>query len=135
VELGAGSGVISLLLAKRFKDAEINAVEIQESLAECAARNVRLNKLDSRVKIIHKDIRDINTVLAAGTFDCVFTNPPFREAGSGRMSADREKAIARHEIKISLSDIVHAASYLLNNLGRFYMIYHPFRDLSPVQND
>jgi tRNA1Val (adenine37-N6)-methyltransferase len=127
VELGTGSGIISLLLAKRFRDAKIYAVELQKPLAECTAKNVELNKLEARVELIHEDIRNLKKVLGSNKFDCVFSNPPFRKVRSGRLSADSERAIARHEIKISLSDIIDTASYLLKNMGRFYLIYHPLR--------
>jgi len=127
VELGTGSGVISLLLAKKLKRAKIIAVEIQKSLAECAKRNVELNGLEDKVEILTEDVRRLKKVLPANKFALVYSNPPFRKTRTGRLSANKESAIARHEIKISLTDIVSIASYLLNNRGMFYLIYHPFR--------
>jgi tRNA1Val (adenine37-N6)-methyltransferase len=127
VELGAGSGVISILLAKRLKKTKIIAVEIQKSLAECARKNVEVNRLDDRIEILVEDIRNLKRLLPANKFDFVFSNPPFRKVRSGRLSVDEERAIARHEIKITLNDIVSIASFLLKNTGKFYIIYHPFR--------
>ncbi len=127
VELGAGSGVISLLLAKRAKNTKIFAVEIQKSLAEYAKRNVELNGLDDRVKVLTDDIKNLKSIFTPGKFDFVFSNPPFRKTRSGRLNSNRERAVARHEIKISLSDLIKTASLLLKNMGRFYLIYHPLR--------
>ena len=127
VELGTGSGVISLLLAKRLRNIKIFAVEIQKSLARCAMRNVKLNKLDSKVEVLCEDIKNFRKVFPSGKFDFVFSNPPFRKAKSGRLSIDKERAVARHEINITLHGLVSAASYLLKNKGKFYLIYHPFR--------
>jgi len=127
MEIGTGSGIISILLAKRNKNTRIKAVEIQESLAELAKRNVELNHLANSIEIINSDIRETVKTLSPGVFDYVFSNPPFRRQKTGLLNRNMERAIARHEIKITLSDIIETASYLLKNRGRFYIIYHPFR--------
>jgi tRNA1Val (adenine37-N6)-methyltransferase len=127
LELGAGSGVVSLLLAKRLKHAKLVAVEIQDSLADSARKNVALNKLETRVEVFHEDIKNLRKIFDANTFDGVFTNPPFRKVRTGRLSIDRERAVARHEIEVSLHDIVKTAAFLLKNMGKFFIIYHPFR--------
>ncbi|MBI4686291.1 MAG: tRNA1(Val) (adenine(37)-N6)-methyltransferase [Nitrospirae bacterium] len=127
IEFGTGSGVVAMLLAKRFKNARITASEIQKGIAERAGRNVELNKLGSRVDVINEDIKCLTDVFPPGRFDFAFSNPPFRKAETGRLSADEERAIARHEIKINLPDIIESASYLIKNSGKFYLIYHPFR--------
>ncbi len=127
IELGTGSGIISILLAKRLKQAKISSVEIQTSLAGCAERNVKLNKLDDRIEIITDDIKNLGKIFSANKFDFVFSNPPFRKTKSGRLNINKECAIARHELKISLADLISSASYLLKNKGKFFLIYHPFR--------
>jgi tRNA1Val (adenine37-N6)-methyltransferase len=127
IELGAGSGVISILLAKRLKTASITAVEIQKSMADRAKRNVELNGMNERIEVLTKDIKLLKNMYPANTFDFAFSNPPFRKPATGRMSLDNERAVARHEIDISLTDLIDSASYLLKHSGRFYLIYHPFR--------
>ncbi len=127
VELGAGSGIISVLLARRRKDVVLTAVEIQKSLVRCAKKNEELSKLSDRIEILQEDIKDLKKHFPANKFDFVFSNPPFRRTKTGLLSADEERAVARHEIKITLQDLIIAASYLLKNTGKFYLIYHPFR--------
>ncbi|MBI4683275.1 MAG: tRNA1(Val) (adenine(37)-N6)-methyltransferase [Nitrospirae bacterium] len=127
VELGAGSGVISILLAARLKGPKIIAVEVQKPLAERARRNVGLNNLDDRIEIIVNDMRALKKMFPANSFDFVFSNPPFRKTKTGRLSKYEERAVARHEIEITLPDLIKTASYLLKHSGRFYLIYHPFR--------
>jgi tRNA1Val (adenine37-N6)-methyltransferase len=127
VELGAGSGVISILLAKRLSRIKIVAVEIQEGLANRAGRNVELNKVSERVTVLHEDIKKLRERFETNSFDFAFSNPPFREPGTGRVSGNAEKAVARHEVEVTLPDIVAAASYLLKHSGRLFIIYHPFR--------
>jgi tRNA1Val (adenine37-N6)-methyltransferase len=127
IELGTGSGIISILLAKRLKNIKIIAVEIQKSLAQCAKRNVELNSLDDRIEVLTEDIKNLKKIFPANKFDFVFSNPPFRKIKSGRLSIDEERAAARHEINIILPELVTTTSYLLKNGGRLYLIYHPFR--------
>ncbi|MBI4653503.1 MAG: tRNA1(Val) (adenine(37)-N6)-methyltransferase [Nitrospirae bacterium] len=127
IEFGAGSGIISILLAKRNKNTKIVAVELQKSLAERAKGNIELNELGDRIEVINEDIRNLKKVFPTNKFDFAFSNPPFRKPKTGLLSMDKERAVARHEIKITLPDIIEAASYLIKNTGRFYLIYHPFR--------
>jgi tRNA1Val (adenine37-N6)-methyltransferase len=127
IELGTGSGIISILLAKRLKGARITAVEIQKGLAGRAARNVHLNSLDERIEILEKNIMDLKKIYPANKFDFVFSNPPFRKTKTGRLSIFEERAVARHEIEITLPDFIKTASYLIKHSGKFFLIYHPFR--------
>jgi tRNA1Val (adenine37-N6)-methyltransferase len=127
IELGTGSGIISILLAKRHIEARISAVELQAPLAERAQRNVDLNEVGGSVEILSKDIKSLRRVFATNTFDFAFSNPPYRKPKTGRMSISGERAVARHEIEITLPELIKTASYLLKHSGRFYLIYHPFR--------
>ncbi len=127
VELGTGSGVISILLARRLKKPKIVAVEIQKKMAERAIRNIHLNQVDNQIEVLSKDMMELRDIYATNSFDFVFSNPPFRKPKTGRMSLDKERAVARHEIEITLPALVKTAAYLLKHTGKFYMIYHPFR--------
>jgi tRNA1Val (adenine37-N6)-methyltransferase len=126
-ELGTGSGIISLLLAKRLKEGTITAIEVQASLARYAEENVRLNGLEGIIDIFQADIMKLKKSFQPHSFDVVFSNPPFRKIRTGLLSPDSERAIARHEIRISFPEIVRMAAYLLKDKGRLYVIYHPFR--------
>ncbi len=127
VELGTGSGVISILLAKRIKGIKIIASEIQEALAERALRNVEINRLGKKIEVLNIDINKLKKDYSTNEFDFVFSNPPFRKPMTGRMSVVEERAVARHEIEITLPDLLKTASYLLKHSGKLFLIYHPFR--------
>jgi len=130
-DLGAGSGIVGILLAKKYSDAGVTLFEIQDNLAALAEKNVALNNLKDRVKVMKTDIRGIkllnSSVIVPHSFDLLVSNPPFRRPQSGRISEGEEKAIARHEIRLRLSELVGAASYLLKAGGRLCMVYHPSR--------
>lgn len=122
LELGTGSGIISLLLSvKSFS--HITAVELQPSLADLARRNISLNHLQDRIKIVEADLR----LFSSGRkFDKIFSNPPYHKKGAGHISSSRERAIAKHELACDIFDIMKAASNHLKTNGRAYFIY-PYR--------
>ncbi|MFQ6107933.1 MAG: tRNA1(Val) (adenine(37)-N6)-methyltransferase [Candidatus Aminicenantales bacterium] len=124
LELGAGCGIISLLLSiKPFR--HITAVEIQESLADLASRNVLLNRLEERITIVHQDLRSFNP---SKKFDVVFSNPPYIKGKRGRLSLLEEKSIAKHEVKCDIFDIMAKTAELLKEKGRAYFIFPARRE-------
>ncbi|RMG69794.1 MAG: tRNA1(Val) (adenine(37)-N6)-methyltransferase [Nitrospirae bacterium] len=130
-DLGAGTGVIGLLVAKRYQRVRVKLVELQQGLYELCSRNILLNSLQNRVEAVQADILKIPEgcypSVQAGSFDGVITNPPFRKPGTGKTSPYDERALARHEITLNLEGLLEASAYLLKNRGRFFIIYHPFR--------
>lgn len=127
-DLGAGSGIVGILLAKKYPDAYITLFEIQESLLLLSEKNVILNHFEDRVKVVQCDLRKItNLSFMTSFYDLVVSNPPFRKSQSGRINIEEEKAIARHEIKLRLHELLDASSSLLRSKGRLCIIYHPCR--------
>lgn len=123
IDIGCGSGIILLILAKRFPKTISVGLEIQKNLAAMARKNCQLNNLDGRVEIVCGDARNIKNVLQERSFDAAIFNPPYRKLNSGRINPHEEKAIARHEINGSLKDFLKAAKYLLKPKGSVYAIY------------
>lgn len=123
IDLGTGSGVIPICLAKRFKDIKIVGLELQDGLVKKARENIR----EETIEIIKGDIRDVKSLFKAESFDIVVGNPPYRKVNDGRINPDKEKAIARHEIEITLSEFIEAVKYLIKNMGSVNIIYHPYR--------
>jgi len=123
VDLGTGCGIIPLILSLQNPSVHIYGIEIQKDLAQLASRNVRLNRMEKSITIVHGDLKDFRSHLAPGTADVVFSNPPYRSVLSGRINPEAERAVARHEIKACLSDVVSVAEALLKPAGRFVVIY------------
>lgn len=123
VDLGTGSGVLPLVLARLSDAEELVGVELQESLAQRAEKNVKINDLDERVRILRGDVRAIGDLLPAGKADLVVSNPPYRSAGRGRVAPDDERAAARHELAGGLVEFVAAANRLLRYGGVFACVY------------
>lgn len=123
LELGAGSGVISLILAQRGAPKKIIGVEIQRRLAGLAQRNVRLNRFQDLITILHRDLKKLPEIYPPGSFDLILSNPPFRPLGSGNLSLNPEKAIARHELRITLPELLAVSRRLLKPRGRLCLVY------------
>lgn len=127
VDLGVGSGIIALILARRPGVAQVTGVEIQEELVQLARRNASLNGQADKVEIVQGDVREIKNILPPESFGVAVFNPPYHRSGSGRINPILQRAIARHEIKATLPDFLAAARYLLPQSGRVYAIYPAFR--------
>lgn len=127
VDLGAGSGVISLVLARRFGRKQVIALELQPRLYQLAARSVALNGLEREVSVVLGDLRHAARTLGMGTFAQVVCNPPYLPAVWGRPSAEGERAIARHELSCSLSDVARASRDLLREGGELCVVHRASR--------
>ncbi|MBT1072526.1 tRNA1(Val) (adenine(37)-N6)-methyltransferase [Pelotalea chapellei] len=126
-DLGAGCGVISLVLARVNPDATVMAVENNLVMAEIIARNIQHNDLSSRVTVHNEDVLTLRSNCTDSTFDLVVSNPPFRTAGSGRISPRAGRDAARHETTAGLADFLAAAKYLVKPSGRICLIQLPSR--------
>ena len=123
IDLGTGSGIIPLLLFGKRKGLSIYGIEIQKDLADMARRSVELNKLQNSITIIQEDFRKLKNIFKNQQFDVVVSNPPYISLGKGKINPSSSKAIARHELKGGLEDIITVSNYLLKDKGRIYLIY------------
>ncbi len=134
LDIGAGCGIISLILARRFPACTIHALEIQEELFTFLERNILTNEFQGRIIPLHDDIRRYKKFLRPGSFELVVSNPPFRSPCAGRLCLNAGEALARHEILMDLQALLESASWALVPGGRFYIIY-PAERLSFLLNN
>ena len=127
VELGGGTGIISLLCASREKFKTIYCAEIQKNFADIIDRNAKLNSLDSKVISICSDIRNLKSVNIGCEVDTVFSNPPYMKVDAGKRNEHDEKFIARHEVCGDIADFCACAKRLLKHGGFFYCVWRPDR--------
>ena len=126
-ESGYRSSLDPFLLASRQEKPQLVGLEIQLELAALANRNVVLNELKGQVQIDQGDIREVFSLFARGSFDAVVGNPPYRKLRDGRLNPEPAKAMARHEVKLTLKEFLTSVQYLLKDKGRLAIIYHPGR--------
>jgi len=123
LDVGTGCGVIPLLLARRYTDLEIMGIEIQSSLFKKAFYNVSQNGWEDRIKILEGDFFQLAGDLKAADWDCIISNPPYRKKNSGRINPCSEKALARHELTLTLSSLVETGVSLLRPGGKIILAY------------
>ncbi|MCF8009146.1 MAG: methyltransferase, partial [Halanaerobiales bacterium] len=123
IDLGSGSGVIPLLLAYKNKLKKVYGIEIQKELVQLSKRSIKLNNLTDKIKIIEADINNVINIFTDNQFDIVVSNPPYRPIDSGKISENKYKAVAKHELKISLKDLIKNTARLLRAGGRFYLVH------------
>lgn len=127
LDLGTGTGIIPILMEAKTKAAHLTGLEIQAESADMAARSVRLNGLDKKIKIITGDIKEAVSLFGAASFDVVTCNPPYMTEHHGLMNLTEPKAIARHELLCTLEDVICQGAKLLKPGGNFFMVHRPFR--------
>ncbi len=131
LDIGTGCGIIPLLLMSRQADLEITAVEIQNSLVQRAVDNVAANGWSGGIRVLAGDYPVLARDWEPGTFDWILSNPPYRKVNSGKINRCREKALARHELALTLETLVKASAPLLKPGGKIALAY-PFYRLREV---
>jgi len=127
LDMGTGCGVLSLILARRFPNLRICAIEIQRSLARRASRNVKMNGLSNNIRVVEGSFTDLPQIVEGDSFDYAITNPPYYRTDAGRKNPNAEKAIARHEIHGDLATLLENAFYALKFRGKLGMIFDALR--------
>ncbi len=123
-DLGAGMGLLGLLLWAREPSIQLTAIELSGSAAALCHRNYADNGIAGQV--LTADLREKKR-LPHGAFDAVICNPPYFAASSGFVAPAEQRGAARSEVTATLPDICAAASWLLPTAGRLYLSYRPER--------
>ena len=117
LDIGTGTGVIALMLAQRFPDANIHAVEIDQQAAETAGRNFQLSVFNERLTINHVSIEVYNH---AQQFDLIVSNPPFFV--NDLKNEEFRKGIARHAGEEFFAMLIEKSNTLLADEGMIWLI-------------
>ena len=133
LDLGTGTGIIPILLTAKTEGEHFTGLEIQEESADMARRSVRYNHLEEKVDIVTGDIVEAGQLFALASFDVVTSNPPYMNDAHGLKNPGDAKAIARHEVKCTLEDVVREGTRVLKPGGRFYMVHRPRRLIEIIQ--
>ncbi|MBG9799055.1 tRNA1(Val) (adenine(37)-N6)-methyltransferase [Brevibacillus laterosporus] len=122
-----GNGVIPLLMSTRTPFAEFEGIELQERLSHMADRNVIMNGLEKRITIHHGDVRKAVERFGDSKYDLITCNPPYMPPITGEVSKNDHRAIARHEIHLTLDDVLRVGSRLLKNGGKLALVHRATR--------
>lgn len=127
LDLGTGTGIIPILMEAKTEGEHFKALEIQKESADMARRSVALNGLENKIEIVDGDIKEASKIFGGAAFNVVTTNPPYMTESHGLQNPEEPKAIARHEIKCNLEDVIRESAKVLVPGGRFYMVHRPRR--------
>ena len=114
-DLGAGGGILSLLISKRSDAICVDAIEIDAEQVDRMQRSIRLNGLEKRIRVSQGDLREIARHAAAAAYDVVICNPPYHE----KCADNQRDAAARTESGCTYQDVARAAAHLLRYRAKF----------------
>lgn len=120
MDVGAGTGLISLMLAQRFSRFKIDGVELSADAAEEAEENYRRSRWASRLKMLAGDFTKLTATMAPESYDLMISNPPF--FATGALAPDSDRRLARHEGTLNFSSLLCGASKLLVPGGRIALV-------------
>lgn len=116
LEIGAGQGIISLLLSD-IEHISIDAVEIQKDIYSILKNNIKKNNLENKIFPINEDVKNIKN-----EYDFIFSNPPYRKLNSGKLPKNEMEKISKYEVLLTLNELFLEIKRLLKNYGEFFLI-------------
>ncbi|HYA88913.1 MAG TPA: methyltransferase [Nitrospirota bacterium] len=122
LEPGTGTGIVAILLAKKFPGVTVTAIEIQDVLAELCRENIAQNGLREQIHLIERDIRQLKNTLTPLSFDAIVANPPYRIQGTGKLSPHESRQLSRHDDLTSLENWLDLHRFLKNK-ARFFLVF------------
>ena len=125
-DLGAGSGLLGLLLIQRQSDLRVTGLEVCPEAVRLAQRCAAENGLDN-LRTVHMDLRDAPERFPPGEFDLVVSNPPYYSPGHGRPPVSEQRRSARMEDSCSPDELARTAAHLLRWGGAFCLVHKPER--------
>ena len=123
IDLGCGNAPIALYLSLRTKS-KITGIEIQEDVYNLATRGVEINDLQEQITIHNENIKNIYKKVGANCYTIVTSNPPyFKYTEESNINKNDYLTIARHEVLITLDEIIEESKKLLVDGGSLYMVH------------
>ena len=111
IDIGSGTGIISIMLCQRNEILEIDSIEVSEKAVLDAKKNIKNCKWNERINLIHKDLRLFST---ENKYDLIISNPPYFQKSLKPKDLDRLKA--RHEVSLNYKDVLNfSEKHLLKN--------------------
>lgn len=122
-DMGAGTGILSVLLSDDQKDARFHLFEIQQDMADMAARTIALNSLEGRATVYASDMEKAKDILGFESVDAVVCNPPYGKKQATLQSESTGVSMARHEGDTDIGKVVSSCAAIVKNGGRLFMVF------------
>ncbi|MCL2751437.1 MAG: methyltransferase [Firmicutes bacterium] len=125
LDLGSGSGIIAILCAGKYGASRADGIELQADLCDMSRRSAAINGLGDKTAFYNFPMQE--SELPPHSYDAVISNPPFNRLDDGDSKTERHIAVCRHELAVTLDEVVAAAAYHVKYGGRLYMIHQTER--------
>lgn len=128
LDIGTGTGLIALMMAQRFSEAHLTAIDIDEDACVQARENVFASPFRDRIEVVHTSLQDeLNLIKAPShfpqhpfVFDAIVGNPPFFE--NSLKNPDKKRSLARHTETLSFQELLRGAAAMLSAEGVFSVV-------------
>ena len=117
LDIGCGTGLITLMMAQRFPECEVIGIDIDEDAVAQACENVSLSPFSDRVVVYHQDIMKFNDI---SSFDAIVSNPPYFV--DSLTCPDNQRTTARHTVSLTYEGLMKQAFQLLKDDGIFSVV-------------
>lgn len=117
LDIGTGTGVLAMMMAQRFSEAKVDAVEIDERASQTANKNFISSAFAKRLRVFNTDIADYETDTK---YDLIISNPPFFV--NDLKNPEGRKSLARHANELFYISLLKRADQLLGSDGVIWMI-------------
>ena len=124
LDIGTGNGILPILLSDNEFLSELVGIDIQKENIDRANKALQLNKIKKNIQFECIDIREYKK---SNHFDVIISNPPYMDDNGKKINENEHKAISRHEIKLSLNELISNAKRLLKPIGLLYFIHRTHR--------
>ena len=124
LDIGTGNGILPILLSNNEFLSELVGIDIQKENIDRANEALQLNKIEKNIQFECIDIREYRK---SNYFDVIISNPPYMNDNGKKINENEHKAISRHEIKLSLNELISNAKRLLKPIGLLYFIHRTHR--------
>ena len=134
LDIGAGTGVLSLMLAQRYPKAKVSSVEINLEAFKELSNNIVTSQFSDRVTSIHSDIIELaNNPSFKNSFDGIISNPPFFKSDL-HSTLENLNHVRHEEYSLSMFELLNSVVKLLSTQGIFYCLY-PTKRLEEFKNE
>ncbi|MEO6523511.1 MAG: methyltransferase [Mucilaginibacter sp.] len=120
LDIGTGTGVIAMMMAQRFRDARIDAVEIDTAAAETAGRNFQNSDFSSRLRVYAMGFNAYFQTYPERQYDLIISNPPFYI--NSLEASTSKKNLAKHTDHNFFEDLIKTAFHRLTNKGALWLV-------------
>lgn len=126
LDIGAGTGILSMRCSELYGLKKVVGVEIQEEISEIFRKSLEYNKLKT-IEVVNKDIVEYGNNLKLGDFDYIISNPPYIRENEGVNNLTENDQISRTEKYLKISQIFNIRNRVLNYGNKLFLINRPKR--------